>query len=63
MLSNMEVSRINQIEASVKSAHIAFKYLVASGKLTGSQFVAYCVLFDTIKDFEKYFQEYCENEL
>ena len=59
----MNVERINQIEASVKSAHISFKYLVASGKLTGSQFAAYCGLIDTVKEFEKYFQEYCESEL
>ena len=59
----MEVNRINQIEASVQSAHTSFKYLVASGKLTGSQFVAYCSLIDTIKDFEKYFQKYYEDEL
>ena len=55
MLSNMEVHRINELIGKVQGAKTSFKYLVASGKLTGEQFAAYCDLIDTVKELEKNF--------
>ena len=43
--------------AAVSSAKVSLKYLIASGKLTGAQFVAYCDLMDEVKEFEKNFSK------
>ena len=59
----MEVNRINKIAAAVSSAKVFLKYLIASGKLTGAQFVAYCDLMDEVKELEETFQRYCKDEL
>ena len=49
--------------AAVSSAKVSLKYLIASGKLTGAQFVAYCDLMDEVKELEETFQRYCKDEL
>lgn len=59
----MEVNKINELTGKIQGAKISFKYLVASGKLTSAQFVAYCDLSDSMKEFEEVFQKYCESEL
>lgn len=59
----METNKINLLDSQIQGAKVSFKYLVASGKLTGSQFVAFCSLMDSMKEFEKEFQKYCESEL
>ena len=59
----MEVNKINELIGKIQGTKTSFKYLATTGKLTGSQFVAYCDLIDNMKEFVKEFEKYCESEL
>ena len=46
----MEVNKTNELIGKIQGAKTSFKYLATTGKLTGSQFVAYCDLIDNMKE-------------